>query len=150
MKILENNDCKSLLQENYWGHIAYIDGDKPFIIPTTYYYDLIKNTIIAYSAPGHKIDSFRVRSKVCLQIDQVNSINNWKSVLVHGKFEELYGAEAKYELHNFATGVKAIINQKENRDLRFISEFSSNIYSKGITIVYRIIIQDITGRQMDA
>ena len=149
MKNLENQESNDLLRENHFGHLAFIADNKSFVIPITYYYDSDENKIIAYSGPGHKIDSMRINPSVAFQVEEVNSINSWRSVLIHGEFEEINGAEAKYELHKFAEGVKNVISEKENRNLQYISEFSSDIYAGGTTIVYKIKITDIIGKQME-
>ncbi|NNL02147.1 MAG: flavin mononucleotide-binding protein, partial [Eudoraea sp.] len=102
--------------------------------------------IIGYSAEGHKIDAMRKNDLVSLEVEEIKSVNNWRSVNVHGTFEELQGIDAKYLLHEFAQKVKKLVEQKEGSHPEFISEFSSKLYGQGIPIVYRINIQEITGK----
>ena len=137
-----------LLQNNYLGHLAFTDGREIFIIPITYYYEVGANFIVGYSKAGHKIETMRKHPTVSFQVEEINSANNWKSVLVHGPFEEVTGTDAKYLLHTFATGVKEIINQKENRSPQSISEFCRDIFSSSVTVVYMIKILNMTGKQV--
>ena len=49
-------------------------------------------------------------------------------------------------MHKFSEGVKDIIRKTEGKDLQFLSEFSSKIYKEGVPIVFKIDIEEITGR----
>ncbi|WP_017258539.1 pyridoxamine 5'-phosphate oxidase family protein [Pedobacter arcticus] len=147
MENLENKENLSLLNENYIGHIAFIADNKPFTIPITYYYNQ-KDSILAYASEGHKIEAMRKNPNVSLQVNEIIDVDQWRSVLVHGTFEEMHGPEAKFILHEFAEGVKRVISKKENRKPQFISEFTSDVYSTGVTVVYRIKISQMTGKKM--
>lgn len=146
IKELDTKGCKELLNNNYIGHLAFISQNQPYIIPITYYYNQVNNSIISYSAEGHKIDAMRKNDAVSLEVEEIKSVNNWRSVSIHGKFEEVKGIDAKYLLHEFTQNVKKIINRKEGAHPEFISEFSSKLSEQGIPIVYRINIDEITGK----
>src|SRR5690606_20756879 len=120
------------------------------VVPITYYFHLPDNTIISYSVLGHKIHAMRKNNSVSMVVEDIRSMTNWESVLVHGTYEELEGSTAKQQLHQFTQGVKEILHQKEHKEVEFISEFSSKLYSRGIPIVYRINILEITGKRKEA
>jgi nitroimidazol reductase NimA-like FMN-containing flavoprotein (pyridoxamine 5'-phosphate oxidase superfamily) len=147
IKNLENKESIYILENNYIGHLAYIFQNKPFIVPITYYYDQGSNVIICYSGEGHKISAMRKNNAVSLQVAEITSVNNWKSVLVHGEFEQHFGSEAKAYLHAFSLGIKAIITEKEQKKLNFISEFSSEIHKEDTPVVFLIKIEEITGKK---
>jgi nitroimidazol reductase NimA-like FMN-containing flavoprotein (pyridoxamine 5'-phosphate oxidase superfamily) len=147
---LETRECTELLNNNYIGHLAYISQKEPYIVPITYYYNQVNNSIISYSAEGHKIDAMRKNDAVSLEVEEIKSVNNWRSVSIHGEFEELQGIDAKYLLHEFTQNVKKIITRKEGSHPKFISEFSSKLSEQGIPIVYRININEITGKYREA
>ena len=107
---LDNYKCRKLLSQNYIGHLAYTFNNKPFVVPITYYYDNINNTVIGYSGKGHKIKALRINRDVSMEVSVVNSVNNWESVMVQGIYREFEGSTAKINLHKFSEGVKAIIN----------------------------------------
>jgi len=148
IKDLDSKECIKLLQNNYLGRLAYIRGKNPYVIPITYYYyDKADHSIISYSLEGHKIDAMRKKKLVSLAVDEIESITSWKSVLVHGKFEELGGADAKNLLREFSQGVKNIINSDADKNVQFIHEFSSKLGAEEASpIVYRIKIDEITGK----
>jgi len=146
-KNLDKDECKRILSNNYIGHLAYIYRKRPFVVPITYFYDENANVIICYSGEGHKISAMRKNNAVSMEVPEIESVNSWQSVQVEGVFEELEGSDAKAQLHGFSLGVKDLIIKKERRDLHFISEFSSKIYKDDIPIVFRIRIEEISGKK---
>lgn len=143
---LEDKKIKFILENNYIGHLGYIYNNKPFVVPITYYFDKENDTIICYSGAGHKLNAMRKNSAVSLQVEEIDSITNWKSVLVQGTFEEYSGSDAKAFLHKFSLGVKDVILEKNHVKLDFISEFSSKIYNDNIPDVFIIKIEEFTGK----
>jgi hypothetical protein len=149
IKILGSKKGLTMLSKNYIGRLAFISNGNPHVLPITYYYNQAENTITSYSQVGHKIRAMRKNPQVSLEVDEIESVNNWKSVLAHGVYEELSGSHARQQLHEFTEGVKAIIKKKEHKDLHFISEFSSKLSSGGIPVVYQIKLTEITGRERE-
>lgn len=145
MTNLSDKESKEVLGRNYLGNIAYIHGDSPYIVPMTYFFDG-KETIIGYSSEGHKTNAMRKNPNVSLHILEMRDINNWTSVLAHGKYEELDAGNAKGYLREFAGGIKDLILRKEEKNLQFISDFSSKSYKGDIPIVFKIILDDISGK----
>ena len=149
MKDLEKKEDIEILKNNYLGHLVYISNGRPRVKPITYYYDQTHNSIICYSAEDHKISAMRKNNRISLEVEEIESTDNWRSVIVNGEFEELHGSDAKYLLHQFTLGVKHIVNRKEKKDLHFIKEFSSKLSSDRIPVVYRINVLEITGKQRE-
>lgn len=146
IRTLKPEENQHILSNNYIGNLSYIFRGCPYIAPITYFYDSKNNSIISYSSEGHKITAMRKENKVSLGVTSIDSVNNWKSILVHGQFQELEGSEAKAYLHEFSLGVKDLIMKKEKRSLDYISQFSSRIYTDNIPIVFLIKVDEITGR----
>ena len=147
IKTLETKEKKFILSRNYIGYLAYIYNNAPFVVPITYFYDEAKNNIICYSADGHKLNALRKNNAASICITNIDSVNDWKSILVHGSFKLHSGSEAKAMLHKFSLGVKDIILKTENRDLDFISQFSSKIFNDNIPTVFTISVEEISGRK---
>ncbi len=143
---LEGNKIEFILENNYIGHLGYIHQNSPFVVPITYFFDKENNQIICYSGEGHKMSAMRKNNAVSLQVGDVHSINDWKSVMVHGAFEEHFGSDAKACLHKFSLGIKDIILKQEHKKADFISEFSSKMYNDEIPSVFSIKIEETTGK----
>ena len=146
IKTLDDKEKLLLLSSNYIGSMGYIFQDKCFVVPITYFYNQEQHNIIGYSANGHKINALRKNNSVSLSVTNIDSVNDWKSVLVHGSYKEHEGPTATALLHQFSLGVKDLILRKELRDLDFISQFSSKIHIDDMPIIFTINIEDITGR----
>ncbi|MDC6352102.1 pyridoxamine 5'-phosphate oxidase family protein [Zeaxanthinibacter sp. PT1] len=146
MKDLNKKECLDLLQNNYVGRIAYTTSGSADIVPITYFYDPEHHAIISYSGIGSKISAMRDHKEVSFQVDEIESLNHWKSVLLHGEYEELSGISAKQQLHRFAEGVKKLIKKKDGHSAKYIEEFSSKVSEDSIPIVYRIKISEVKGK----
>ena len=146
IRVLDAQECLHILSSNYIGHLSYIYKDRPFTVPITYFFDADNNVIIGYSAEGHKINAMRKIKNVSVNVPEVDSVNSWKSILAHGIFEELSGSNAKAKLHQFSLGVKDLIINKEHRELDFIREFSSKMYTDALPVIFQIRVEEITGR----
>ncbi len=138
--------CLEVLGNNLIGRIGYIFGQSPFIVPITYFHDKEQKCIISYSAEGHKMEAMRRYDIIALQVDEIDSIEQWKSVLVQGRFEELTGIDAKLYLRRFADGVREIMERKGVSVPKFIKDFSSTLENRGVPTVYKLIINDIIGK----
>ncbi|MAX69980.1 MAG: flavin mononucleotide-binding protein [Flavobacteriaceae bacterium] len=143
-KSLKHKESAFILSNNYIGHLGYIYNNKPYVIPITYFYNGEK--IICYSGDGHKINALRLHSAVALEVTEIESVNDWTSVVAHGTFEEMEGSHAKALLHEFSLGIKDLVLRKELVDLDYIHEFSAKIETDNLPIVFIIHIDEITGR----
>ena len=146
IKTLDDDEKLLLLRSNYIGNLSYIYQNKPFSVPITYFYNDEQHNIICYSALGHKIKALRKNSVASLCVADIDSVNDWKSIVIHGMYTEHTGAKAMALLHQFSLGVKDLILRKELRDLDFINQFSSKVYKDDTPVVFTITIEEITGK----
>jgi hypothetical protein len=65
----------------------------PVVVPISYAYD--GEAIYGHGLDGLKVRMMRERPAVCFQIDRVESVDHWRSVIAGGgRFQELTGAAA--------------------------------------------------------
>ena len=76
-----------LLRSQSYGRLGCGSADKLYIVPLSYVYD--GQYIYGHSKEGNKISLMRQRPKVCFQVDEIQNINNWWSVLIWAEYEEL-------------------------------------------------------------
>lgn len=74
------------------GRIACSDGMTPYIVPITYIYD--GKVIIGQTKEGKKLEILRKNPRVCFEVDSMENMVNWRSVIINGTFKELDGDEA--------------------------------------------------------
>ena len=146
IKNLKIQECLEILSNNFIGRLGYISDQSPNIVPITYFHDTEEKSIIGYSAEGHKIEAMRRNGLVALQVDEITSIQEWRSILIHGTYIELEGVSAAHHLHRFAQGVQNTIVKNGGVTPKFIQDFSSRLQGKSLPIVYRISIAEISGK----
>jgi nitroimidazol reductase NimA-like FMN-containing flavoprotein (pyridoxamine 5'-phosphate oxidase superfamily) len=85
--VLTKTQSEQILRSEVFGRIGcYADG-RVYVVPVTYAFD--GAYIYAHSKEGLKIQMMRKNPKVCFQVDRMENMANWRSVIVWGKYEEL-------------------------------------------------------------
>ncbi|QNF33956.1 pyridoxamine 5'-phosphate oxidase family protein [Adhaeribacter swui] len=87
LRELDEKENIEFLRKKSFGRIGCTDGDNVYIVPLNYQYE--DNSIVCYSLEGLKIDIMRKHPTVCFEVDEVIDSNNWKSVVINGRFEEI-------------------------------------------------------------
>ena len=75
------------LAGKHFGRIACAKQSQPYITPTNFaYHDL---HIYSFGTVGRMIDWLRASPLACVQVDEIASPQEWTSVIVFGRYEEL-------------------------------------------------------------
>jgi len=85
-------EIENVLQSQSICRLACNDIKFPYIIPISYYYD--GKYIYCQSQQGKKIELMQKNPNVSILVDIIGSMNNYKSVIVNGEYQELKGLEA--------------------------------------------------------
>lgn len=80
-------EINTLLEKESYAHLGCYAHGELYVTPITYVYQ--DGFIYSHSLMGKKIEMMRANPKVCVQVEEVHSIFNWRSVIIHGHFEEL-------------------------------------------------------------
>jgi nitroimidazol reductase NimA-like FMN-containing flavoprotein (pyridoxamine 5'-phosphate oxidase superfamily) len=111
-----------------------------YVVPITYVYE--DGHIFSHSLDGKKIEMMRSNPKVCVQVEEVYSLFNWRSVIIHGRFEELKnGLEAEQGLRLLKYKIAGLANSKK---ISFLEVEFDAILSQAK--IFRIKIEKVTGR----
>ena len=143
---LRKKEIQEILRNNYIGRLGFCLDDKPYIIPTTYYYDEMASGIISHSREGMKIEAMRKNLEICFEIEEVDNLSKWRSVLLWGRYEELTGSTARYALHNFVSHIRQLLSKEGRNTEHFINDMSYADSEEGAAVVYRIHILDQSGK----
>jgi len=90
---LDPIEVESMLHNQMIGRIGCSHEGNVFVVPITYAYD--GTFIYCHSKVGLKIEMMRNNPSVCIEVDQVINMTDWKSVIVWGTYEELKDDEAR-------------------------------------------------------
>lgn len=86
---LTRSQIGAVLRGSTVGRIgAHADG-KTYVVPVTYVYD--GDSVYGHSVLGQKIRMMRASPEVCFEVDEIEDMANWKSVIAFGRYEELTG-----------------------------------------------------------
>jgi nitroimidazol reductase NimA-like FMN-containing flavoprotein (pyridoxamine 5'-phosphate oxidase superfamily) len=84
---LDRESAVELLRSGRIGRLACIIDGEPYVVPISFVYDA--DCALIHSLPGRKIEAMRANPRVCLQVDEIESELEWKSVLAYGTYEEI-------------------------------------------------------------
>ena len=84
---LTRPECLDLLARARLGGLACSHENQPYVVPTYFAYD--NGHLYGFCTAGQKIEWMRANPKVCVETDEVISPQQWVSVIVFGRFEEL-------------------------------------------------------------
>ena len=90
---LSSEQIEQVLRENVIGRIGCHAYGKTYVVPITYAYD--GERVICHSGQGMKIKMMHSNPEVCFEVELVNNLANWRSVIAWGTYEELHGEAAK-------------------------------------------------------
>lgn len=89
MLVLDMNqdECRELLVRLGFGRLGCASNSQPYVVPIYFAYE--SKCLFGFSTAGQKIEWMRANPLVCIEADEVLAQDNWASVVVFGRYEEL-------------------------------------------------------------
>ncbi|WKK76998.2 pyridoxamine 5'-phosphate oxidase family protein [Marivirga salinae] len=84
---LTDKQINDVLESQFMGRIGCQAKGKPYIVPIGYAFE--DPYIFARSKEGLKIEIMRENNEVCFQVDIIENMVNWRSVILWGTYEEI-------------------------------------------------------------
>lgn len=132
-----------LLYKEVVGRIGCHTNEMVYVVPISYAYD--GNNIYAHTYDGLKVETMRKNPNVCFEVDDLNDMGNWQSVIAWGMFEEIMNKEER----------NAALKILLNRQLPALSSITTHLgknwpftdnLDKIEGIVFRIVLTRRTGK----
>lgn len=141
---LNKAQIEKVISENIIGRLGCHADGKTYIVPISYAYD--GNYIYARTFEGMKISMMRKNPNVCFQMDQMEDMADWKSVIIWGTYEELTDEKKRNKGLKILTS--RILPKIPSETVKLSPEwpFPTNDYTLIEGIVFRIRITEKTGR----
>lgn len=141
---LNSKQIEHVLHRSIIGRIGCHADNRTYVVPVTYAYD--GTYIYGHTKEGLKIEMMRKKPMVCFEVDVMENMSNWRSVIAWGKFEELKTPQQRKKgmkilmdaLMPLLTGVTTINHSMSDSHQKTIEAM------KGV--VYRIDLTEKTGR----
>jgi hypothetical protein len=143
---LDDGQIESVLRSEVIGRIGCHDAGRPYVVPITYAYD--GHAVYGHSTEGQKLHMMRANPFVCFEVEQVDDLANWRSVVAFGEFTELGGSEAQAARQLLINRFAALVTSETAHPNTEASD--SPPHGHGATgqsaVLYRIELQEKTGR----
>lgn len=139
---LDLEQIDQVLRSEDIGHLGCIADGWPYVVPVTYVYD--GGSVYVHCGDGLKLRAMRENPQVCLEVEQIRSMANWRTVLVRGRFEELFDDE---EERAFALLTTRLARTEMSETARLV-QHEDIVRREGIRrpVLFRIRLEDKTGR----
>jgi nitroimidazol reductase NimA-like FMN-containing flavoprotein (pyridoxamine 5'-phosphate oxidase superfamily) len=142
---LNESQVENLLKEQVVGRIACQSKGDIYIVPVNYVYR--DGYIYGHSAEGKKIRMMRENPEICFEVDDIQSVFNWKSVVARGTYEEIIDADEKQQaMQGIIHRIMPLVTNPDGHPSHAITESESDIGSTVELIVYRIKLRESSGR----
>ncbi|MCK9519692.1 MAG: pyridoxamine 5'-phosphate oxidase family protein [Dehalococcoidia bacterium] len=137
LRELSVGECDVLLRRHRVGRVGIRNAEGVYVVPISFAY--AHGHIYAHAAPGRKLALMRRWPHVAFQIDELESLSQWRSVLVQGKFEEITDEAEKQE-------ARLILVAAFGGSLMQLTAGHGHRVSLADAILFRIRPEEITGR----
>lgn len=143
---LTADEIEQLLSSEITGRIGCHADERTYVVPITYAYQ--SGNVYCHSAEGQKIRMMRKNPDVCFEVDRVEDIGNWKSVVANGRFQELGGRGALEAMDVFIARFAAIERAQDPPSSYVLraSEAESPRADGRPIVLFRIRLIEKTGR----
>ena len=142
---LTKDEIEDLLISNVIGRIGCCTSQKMYVVPVTYAYD--GKFIIGHTVEGMKITLLRQNPECCFEVDTMNNLADWRSVIAWGTFEELAGEEASKASDQLVKKLASLRPSETSHPQRMGPSSSVRTTTQGKNpIIYRILLKEKSGR----
>jgi nitroimidazol reductase NimA-like FMN-containing flavoprotein (pyridoxamine 5'-phosphate oxidase superfamily) len=132
-RALDASEMSAVLARNHVGRLAYTFHDHVDIVPVHYVYS--DGWIYGRTSPGEKLVTLAHHKWVAFEVDEVQGLYEWRSVVVRGGFYTLSGDDEAWN-HALALIRRLVPEALTDEDP---APFR--------TVLFRIAVQESTGRE---
>lgn len=139
---LDVEQIDQVLRSEVIGRLGCIANDWPYIVPVAYVYE--RGCVYAHTAEGLKLRAMRENPRVCLEVEQMRSMANWRTVVARGRFEELSDDDNDRALALLTSRLA----RTETSETARLLEHDDIVRREGVRrpILFRILVEEKTGR----
>ena len=88
---LNDHQIEDVLRGEVIARIGCISDGRVYVVPVTYVYD--GTHVWGHAMDGAKLKAMRADPNVCVEVEHVDDMSNWRSVIAWGTFEECHGED---------------------------------------------------------
>lgn len=141
---LNNKQIEFVLHSVIVGRVGCHADGKTYVVPVTYAYD--GKYVYGHTTEGLKIDMMRKNPAVCFQVDVMENMSNWRSVIAWGKYEELKVPEQRDEAIKIIRDTVMPVMTGDTTIKNAMRDSHQKSSDARTGVVYRIELTEKTGR----
>jgi nitroimidazol reductase NimA-like FMN-containing flavoprotein (pyridoxamine 5'-phosphate oxidase superfamily) len=141
---LNSKQIEHILHSSIIGRIGCHAEDITYVVPVTYAYD--GTHVYGHTKDGMKIDMMRKNPIICFEVDVIDNMSNWRSVIAWGKFEELKTPYERKNAMNIIMDRVMPLMTGETTISHSMTDSHQNTIESMKGVVYRIELTKKTGR----
>jgi len=135
---------ETLLTSQVIARLGCGQGEELYVVPVLFAYD--KPYIYSHTREGRKVALMRQQPQVCMEVDQIDNLSNWRSVIIWGKFEELTGNAAEEGLQVLKNRLYPLTTSSYSQSLLDLQAKDVARVEQRAEVIYRIRIERQSGR----
>jgi uncharacterized protein len=139
---LTRDECRTSIAGKHLARLACARDNQPYIVPIFCYYDREGECLYSVAAHGQKVDWMRANPRVCVEFSDIKDQFNWRTIVAFGRYEEVTESAADDHLRRRA---HELVEQRQEWWLPGMQKPDPDVPAR--TIVYRIRIDELTGRR---
>lgn len=140
---LNPDQIETMLSNEVIGRIGCSANSITYVVPITYMYE--SGYIYAHSKEGMKIQMMRLNPMVCFEVDKMDDLENWQSVVAWGRYEELKGNDQKMGLKKLMAKLSRL-DSSETSMPAADEDAHQNSAGPYKAIIYRIKLLEKSGK----
>jgi len=86
---MSKEECRRGLAGTKLARLACAHENQPYVIPVCLAYDEASNCLYGVTTAGQKVEWMRANPLVCIEVDEIAAYDQWVSIIVFGRYEEL-------------------------------------------------------------
>jgi Predicted flavin-nucleotide-binding protein len=141
---LDRGQIEHILRSEVVGRIGCHDVGRAYVVPITYVYD--GDAIYGHSTEGQKLHMMRANPFVCFEVEQIEDLANWRSVIAWGAFEELVGNDEQRALRLLVDRLMPLMPSATAHPGSGVHDAHAHDTTGGAPVLYRITLSEKTGR----
>jgi uncharacterized protein len=141
---LNHEQIEHVLIREMVGRLGFRSSERIHIVPVAFAYN--NGRIYAHSREGTKIKMMRKYPDVCFQVDSIDNLANWRSVILWGTFTELKKPVEQREAMQLIRDRLTPFITSDSTNPTHLSRAPHVVEKPKKTIVYRINVTEESGR----
>ena len=143
---LNREQIEDVLRRALIGRIGCVVDGKCYVVPVSYAYD--GEHVYAHSGEGLKIRAMRASPRVCFEVEEMDNLANWRSVIAWGTYEELHDQGATKAMEQLMSRFLPLMASETAHPSHGLGAPSPHRQDTGgkKAVLYRIRLDEKSGR----